>query len=199
MGFLGAGFIPEIVNAYGGLRASMRMQMDRGYGEERLLALIFYGSFIVFLSFLPRLFATDLSNTPDQSIAGGVIMWFFVVMFFFPLVLYGLGAVSHLIAKGFGAKGPFFNARHALFWMLAVLSPVLISKALLTSVFLQIGGGLETVGLAALNGILAFAILRIWGAFLAESEGFGSTLRVSLGLLAVIGVLFGGIFIVTLF
>jgi len=199
MGFLGAGFIPEIVNAYGGLRASMRVQMDREYGEERLLALVFYGSFIVFLSFLPRLFATDLSNTPDQSIAGGVIMWFFVVMFFFPLVLYGLGAVSHLICKGFGAKGPFFNARHALFWMLAVLSPVLICKALLTSVFLQIGGGFETVGLAVLNGILAFAILRIWGAFLAESEGFSSALRVSLGLLAIVGVLFGGIFIGTLF
>ena len=113
MSLLGSGFLPEIINAYGGLRASMRAQMDREPGEERLLALLAYGCFVIFLSFLPRLFATDLSQTPDQSIAGGIIMWFFVVMFFLPLVLYGVAAVSHLIAKAFGAKGRNFNARHA--------------------------------------------------------------------------------------
>ncbi|MHA1128043.1 MAG: hypothetical protein ACTSRN_03710 [Alphaproteobacteria bacterium] len=194
MGFLGTGFLPEIINAYGGLRASMRMQMDRNVGEERLLALVAYGCFVVFLSFIPRLLATDLSATPDQSIAGGIIMWFFVVMFFFPLVLYGVGALSHLIAKPFGGSGPFFGARHALFWMLTVLSPLLIVKGMLGSVFIQIGGELGESLLAALNIILALAVLRIWGAFLAETEGFSSALKVSLSITTCFALIFAIIY-----
>ncbi len=172
MGILTTGFIPDIINAYGGLRASMRRQIDRDYGEERLLALVAYGCFAIFLSFLPRLLATNLSATPEQSIAAGIIMWFFVVMFFFPLLFYTVAAISHLIARAFGANGSFSNTRHALFWMLAVLSPVLLVKAMLTSVFIQIGGAVGEGLLVVLNIILALAILRIWGAFLAEAEGF---------------------------
>lgn len=189
MSFLGSGFLPEIINAYGGLRPSMRVQMEKKPGEERLLALLAYGCFVIFLSFLPRLLATDLSQTPDQSIAGGIIMWFFVVMFFLPLVLYGVAGLSHLIAKGFGAKGPYYNARHALFWMLAVLSPALIAKAMLSSVFIQIGGALGGNMLHVLNVLLALAVLRIWGATLAEAEGFRSAVKVS----AVILLIFAGI------
>ena len=189
MSLLGSGFLPEIINAYGGLRSSMRAQMEKKPGEERLLALLAYGCFVIFLSFLPRLFATDLSQTPDQSIAGGIIMWFFVVMFFLPLVLYGVAGISHLIAKRFGAKGAYFNARHALFWMLAVLSPALIAKAMLGSVFIQIGGAFGDNMLHVLNVLLALAVLRIWGATLAEAEGFRSSFRVS----AVILSIFAGI------
>ncbi|MEE9455157.1 MAG: hypothetical protein V3V13_12375 [Paracoccaceae bacterium] len=180
MGILTTGFIPDIINAYGGLRASMRAQIHRNYGEERLLALVAYGCFAIFLSFLPRLLATNLSASPEQSIAAGIIMWFFVVMFFFPLLFYAVAAISHLIARVFGANGSFFNARHALFWMLTVLSPVLLVKAMLTSVFIQIGGTAGENLLMALNIILVSAILRIWGAFLAEVEGFSRTYITSL-------------------
>lgn len=184
MSLLGTGFIPDIIKAYGGLRASMRVQMDRNFGEERLLALVAYGCFVVFLSFIPRLLATDLSTNPDQSIAGGIIMWFFVVMFFFPLVLYGVSALTHLAAKPFGGSGTFYGARHALFWMLTVLSPLLIVKGMLGSVFIQIGGPTGESLLAVLNIILALAVLRIWGVFLAETEGFSSALKVSLTITA---------------
>ncbi len=184
------GFVAHIIGAYGGLRESMRREMARKVGEEHLLALVSYGSFVVFLSFLPRLFATDLRANPDQSIAAGVTVWFFAVMFFFPLVLYGIAALSHLIAKRFGAKGPYFNARHALFWMLAVLSPVLIVKAMLASVVMQIGGGWTPVLLGVLNLLLLLAILRIWGAFLAEAEGFRSTARVTLGIAGVLAAVY---------
>ena len=179
MSFLGSGFLPEIINAYGGLRASMRKQLDKKPGEEGLLALLVFGCFVIFLSFLPRLFATDLSQTPDQSIAAGIIMWFFVVMFFLPLLMYGIAWISHFIAKAFGATNSNKNARHALFWGLAVLSPVLIAKSMLASVFIQISGDLGQYALSALNVILALIILRIWGAMLAEAKGFRSSWRVS--------------------
>ena len=189
MGFLGSGFLPEIINAYGGLRTSMRKQLDKNPGEEGLLALLVFGCFVIFLSFLPRLFATDLSQTPDQSIAGGIILWFFVVMFFLPLLMYGVAWMSHFIAMAFGATSSNKTARHALFWGLAVLSPILITKAMLSSVFIQMGGDLGHNMLNALNIILALAILRIWGAMLAEAKEFRSEWRVS----GVIFVVFAGI------
>ncbi|OUS08282.1 hypothetical protein A9Q96_02155 [Rhodobacterales bacterium 52_120_T64] len=179
MGFLGSGFLPEIINAYGGLRTSMRKQLDKNPGEEGLLALLVFGCFVVFLSFLPRLLATDLSQSPDQSIAGGIILWFFVVMFFLPLLMYGIAWISHFFSMAFGATSSNKTARHALFWALAVLSPALIAKAMLSSVFIQIGGVLGHNTLNALNIILALAILRIWGAMLAEAKEFRSEWRVS--------------------
>ncbi len=185
MSFLGSGFLPEILRAYGGLRLSMRKQLDRNLGEEGLLALLVFGCFVVFLSFLPRLFATDLSQSPDQSIAAGVIMWFFVVMFFLPLLMYGIAWISHFVAKAFGATSSNKSARHALFWTLSVLSPILIAKAILASAFIQIGGDLGQNMLNALNIILAVAILRIWGAMLAEAKGFSRAWHVSGVILAV--------------
>ena len=192
MSFLGSGFLPEIVNAYGGFRASMRKQLDKNPGEEGLLALLIFGCFVIFLSFLPRLFATDLSQAPDQSIAGGIIMWFFVVMFFLPLLMYGIAWISHFIAKGFGTTNSNKNARHALFWGLTVLTPVFIAKAMLASVFIQIGGDLGQTMLNALNVILALAILRIWGAMLAEAKEFSSAWRVS----GVIFAIFAGLLLI---
>lgn len=179
------GFVADIVGAYGGLRGSMRNQMDRGNDEARLMAYLAFGCFVIFLSFLPRLLSTDLSGT-DQSIAAGITVWFFAVMFFAPLILYGIAAISHLIAKAFGAKGPYHNARHAVAWMLVVLSPVLIVKGMLGSVFITLE---LPMAIGALNALLAFAILRIWGAFLAESENFQSSLKVS----AIIAAIFIGL------
>lgn len=168
----------------------MRKQLDKNPGEEGLLALLAFGCFVVFLSFLPRLFATDLSQSPDQSIAAGVIMWFFVVMFFLPLLMYGIAWISHFIAKAFGATSSNKSARHALFWALSVLSPILIAKAMLASAFIQVGGDLGQNMLNALNIILALVILRVWGAMLAEANGFSSVWRVSGVILAIfVGIL----------
>lgn len=122
-------------------------------------------------------------------------MWFFVVMFFLPLVLYGIAWVSHFIAKAFGATNGSKNARHALFWALAILSPVLIAKALIGSVFIQISSDFGQAALDTLNIILAFAILRIWGAMLAEAKGFSSSLRVSSAILAIMAGVFGIIYL----
>ncbi len=195
---MGGGFVAHIIGAYGGFRASMRQAMARKTGEENLLALVAFGSFVVFLSFLPTLFATDLRDNPDQSIAGGVIMWFFVVMFFLPLVLYGVAALSHFIARRFGATGPYFNARHALFWALAVLSPVLILKAMLGSIVLQYGGANAGVLGGVLNLGLFAIIVWIWASMLAEAEGFRSTIKVASGIISVFAVIYALLFGISL-
>lgn len=169
----------------------MRNQIDRGNDEPRLMAYLAFGCFVIFLSFLPRLMATDLSGT-DQSLAAGITVWFFSVMFFVPLMMYGVAAISHLVAKAFGATGPYHNARHAIAWMLVVLSPVLIVKGMLGSVFIALE---MPMAINALNALLAFAILRIWGAFLAESENFQSSLKVSAIITAIFMALTGIIYL----
>jgi len=116
-------------------------------------------------------------------------MWFFVVMFFLPLLMYGIAWISHFIAKAFGATSSNKSARHALFWGLAVLSPLLITKAMLSSVFIQISSDLGQNMLNALNILLTLGVFRIWGAMLAESKEFSSEWRVS----GVIFVVFAGI------
>jgi len=188
---MNGGFVAHIVAAYGGLRASMRAAMARSVREENLLALVMFGSFVVFLSFLPTLFSADLRTHPDQSIAAGLVMWFFVVMFFLPLALYGVAGLSHLIAMRFGARGTNFDARHALFWALAVLAPVLIVKSMLASVVMQIGGDLTPILRGTLNVGLLLAALRVWGATLAEAEQFQSTAKVTAAIAAVLLILYG--------
>ncbi len=190
------GFLGEIVNAYGGLRASMRKQIERKHGEERLLALVMFDSFAIFLSFLPTLLAQPIG--PDQSIAAGIIMWFFVVMFFAPLLFYGVAAISHIIARFFGATGPFFGARHAFFWMLVVISPILLLKAMLASVFMQIADPTGQMLLNTLNIILAFSILRFWGAFLAEAENFKSSVKTSAAIALIFMTIIALIYLVTI-
>ena len=79
--------------------------------------------------------------------------------------------------------------------MLAVLSPALIAKAMLASVFIQFGNALGQNLLDALNVILALIVLRIWGAMLAEAEGFQSSLRVSAIILTIFAVISGIIYV----
>jgi len=194
---MGGGFVAHIFAAYGGLRASMRRELDRSSGEEHLLALAAYGSFVVFLSFLPSLLATDLRGNPDQSLAAGITMWFFVVMFFLPLMLYGIAAASHYIARKFGAGGPYYKGRLALFWAMAVLSPAFIIKSVLASLVMQVAGAQEALWLGLLNLALLLVILRVWSAFLAEAEGFASW-RVFLTIVAVLAAIYGILFLATL-
>lgn len=188
------GLVTDIVDAYSDLRKSMAEQKNKGVGEERLLAFVSLACFFIFLSFLPKLISTDLSANPEQSLFAGIIVWFFAVMFFLPLILYGVAAISHLIARFFNGTASFFEARHALFWALVVLSPVFLLRGMLGSVVLQLNGDIFHIINSILNFVLAFAIVRVWGAFLAEVENFNSVARVCVSIISVIVALFALIY-----
>lgn len=184
-------FVGEILASYGDLRGSIRRQIEFRPREATITAYIMFGCFAIFLGFLPRLFATDLSSEQDQSLAAGVIVWFFIVMFFLPLGFYGLSALSHLIAKQRGGQGSYYNARVVFGWTVVVLTPLILLKAVIGSALMQ---GAPTF-LPALNlGLLVISIW-IWSCFHAESEKFRRAVVVFATILAILAMLTTGIFL----
>ncbi len=178
-------FVGEMLAAWNDLRGSIRRQMDLHPREATITAYIMFGCFGIFLGFLPRLFATDLSNSPDQSLAAGVVIWLFVVMFFAPLFFYGLSALTHLVAKQFGGKGTYYTARLSMGWMLVVTVPLILIKTLFGSIVLNSGIG----GLQLLNLLLISAMVYVYAVFIHETEGFRSLLLTNLAIFGAIAAL----------
>ena len=89
---------------------------------------------------------------------------FFAAVIVLPLVMYGVAAITHLVAKMFGGKGSFYTARLALFWTLLAMSPLILFYGLVRGL---IGPGDQATLVGGVGG-LAFVI--IWLACLREAE-----------------------------
>jgi hypothetical protein len=77
---------------------------------------------------------------------------------------YGLAALSRLIAKAFGGQGSWYSARIALFWALAVVSPLMLLQGLVAG---MIGPG---PGLWLIVVIVGLAFFWLWLTMLHEVE-----------------------------
>ena len=100
--------------------------------------------------------------------AGALFAWLFVA----PIFLYGVAALSHMIARLFGGQGSFYLARVALFWALLAATPCFLLSGLVTGfaagVGAQIGVGVVTAGVFLgfwLSGLWAVE----WGAAVAPA------------------------------
>jgi hypothetical protein len=128
--------------------------------------------------------ALDIADPVEGAIAAHLFGYLALA----PLVAYGLAAVVHLVARGFGARGGFRAARAALFWSLLMAAPITLLLALA-------GVGVEVAApaLAPLLDWLGFGALAFWlwlfAASLAEAEGFVATGRVA----AVVAASFGAV------
>ena len=159
----------EILRAYRGFGASMRRQMATSPGEERLLAYLVIACLIFFVARVPNLLELSAARATDEVSSIAIFVTNLVGSFFFaPLMLYGLAAISHIIARGFAGHGSFFHARLALFWALLVVSPLaLLSTVLQTALPF---GWLEQVLWLVKFLVFAFA----WASCLSEAEGYKS-------------------------
>lgn len=92
---------------------------------------------------------------------GGALMgWVFIV----PLVLYGVAAITRLIAMALGGRGTFYGARLALFWAVLAASPLFLLVGLVAGL---IGPGLEL----QVVGLLWFAFFAwFWFAGLMTTQ-----------------------------
>lgn len=145
--------------------------MDALSGEAQLLAMAMLVCFAGFLSNLPR----ELARVPEDARIQAVGWLFVGAMFFGPLLLMGLAAVSRLVAKAFGGQGSWQMARLALLWALVLSIPLLL---------------LNLVGLGWLG---LFGTCAIWAVTLSEAEGFTRAWVVVLALsLIPMGLALGG-------
>ncbi|WP_299965785.1 YIP1 family protein [uncultured Roseobacter sp.] len=141
---------------------TLRGLLALGPREDRALGYLMAGCLVVFIAQLPRLARqAHLEGTELDMLLGAALMaWIFIA----PLLLYGVAAISHLVAKLLGGKGSFYGARIALFWALLASSPLMLLNGLVAG-FIGPGTGLQLVGL------LWFAIFMwFWLAGLRAAE-----------------------------
>ncbi|MEP2640303.1 YIP1 family protein [Roseobacter sp.] len=131
----------------------LRGLLALGQREDRALAYLMAGCFVVFIAQMPRL-AREAHITGQEldMLMGAALMAWIVIA---PLMLYCLAALSHVVAKVFRGRGTFYGARLALFWALLAASPLMLLNGLVAGF---IGPGLELQ-------IVGFGWLCIFGWF----------------------------------
>ena len=154
--------VPDILHSLRQPRAAIRRKLDQGPREDRALAMLMGGCLLLFVAQWPRLAreAQLEPSVPLEARLGGALLG---LMFVLPLLLYGVAAVSHLIARAMGGKGSFSSARLALFWALLTAAPLFLLHGLIMGF---VGQGAQLwVGLLVLAGFL-----YLWITMLQEAE-----------------------------
>jgi hypothetical protein len=153
----------DIARTYRAPREVLRRRVAGAPREDRALAIVMAACALMFVSQWPglsRLAFEDPSVPLDMRLGGALLGWVFIA----PLALYLLAAVVHAIARLFGGRASWYEARMALFWALLASSPLWLLNGLVAG-FIGPGPELTLVGLAALLAFLVF-----WGAGLWEVE-----------------------------
>jgi len=161
----------DIVRTWRRPRAVIRDLLDQGRREDRAIVYLMVSCFLIFVAQWPRLrrVAEGYEPSPwpaDMNFEGMMTYTFFSAVIVLPLVMYGIAAMSHLVAKIFGGKGTWFGARLALFWTLLAMSPIILFYGLVRGL---IGPGTQALLVGAI-GALAFVIIWIQGLREAESK-----------------------------
>lgn len=159
----------DIVRTWRAPRAVVRSILDQGRREDRAIAYLLIACFIIFIAQWPRLSRTaagfDLApgaEAPalDQLMAYEFLAWLMV----WPLFLYFLAGLTHLVARLFGGKGTMYGARIALFWTMLATTPAILLHGMMRGF---VGPGIET-NIVGAFWVAAFAI--IWVQSLREAE-----------------------------
>ncbi len=147
-------------------RVVMRELLAMGRREDRALAFLMAGCAITFVAQWPRLQREAFMTGEDftQLMSYDLLAWIFM----WPLVLYGIAALAHLVAKLFRGKGTFYTARLSLFWTLLSTTPIMLFYGLLTG----LNGNVAATQIVGALWLLAFVV--IWIATLIEAEKDGA-------------------------
>lgn len=159
----------DIVRTWRRPRAVIRDLLGQGRREDRAIVYLMISCFLIFVAQWPRLrrMAEGFEASPwpaDMNFEGMMTYTFFSAVIVLPLFMYGVAALSHLVAKLFGGKGSWYGARLALFWTLMATSPMVLFYGLVRGL---IGPGTQAL---LVGGIGAAAFVIIWFQSLREAE-----------------------------
>lgn len=156
----------EILRTYKAPRQVMRRLLASNTSDSRPEARgLFYmilGCIIIFISQIPELVSMGEGAEGDAPLDARLAITFFAWLFIWPLLLYGLATISHILARAFGGKGQPAGARLALFWTVLSVSPLFLIRGL---------AGMAGVDMLFLlvNAGVALAFCTIWAACLIEA------------------------------
>ena len=150
----------DIAAMYRRPRPVVARLLDMGPREDRALVFLMLFCALGFVAQLPRLSREAyLQEQELNMLMGGALLgWVFLA----PLMFYGIAALSHLVAKIFGAKGQWYGARIALFWALLASAPLMLLHGLVAG-FIGPGAAQTLVGVLwlAVLGWFWFTGLRL--------------------------------------
>ena len=176
-----AGVLDRIARAWRGASPAAQEELASGAQEPRLLAYAMGGCFALWLAQTPVQVLTRLRaeaaagvGPEDASDISMLVTANLVSMLFFtPLMLYGVAAQARMVLEAIGGAGGWFATRHMIFWSLIDAAPALLLGGLVSF-------GLDLSGVGRWSGlplVLANVVwLRFWAEGLAAAHGFRSGL-----------------------
>jgi Yip1 domain len=152
----------ELVTTWRAPRAALRRHLARGVSEPFAFTLLLVFLVLAFVGQWP-VAAREAFLADEPSAAPRILARAFAVLASLPL-WYGLAALSHLMARGFGGRGSWYGARIALFWSLATVGPLMLLQGLVAG---MIGPG---PGLWLVSVGVGLGFLYLWLTMLHEAE-----------------------------
>lgn len=154
----------DIVATYKGPGRVVARRLAMGQREDRALAILMAGCFVVFIAQWPRLARqAHLEGQELNMLLGSTLLaWVFIM----PLFLYVMAFVVHIVLRGFGGKGSSYGSRLALFWALLASTPVMLFYGMVAG-FIGASTILSLVGILWLGLFVWFwlgALVKVhWG------------------------------------
>jgi hypothetical protein len=159
----------DIVRTWRRPRVVIRELLSQGPREDRAIAYLMISCFLIFVAQWPRLSRKAAgfelpagADVPelDRLLAYEFMAWLMI----WPLFLYIIAALTHLVAKAVGGKGTGYGARLALFWAMLSTAPLLLLHGLMAGFA---GPGPQT---NLIGGLWLVVFGWIWIQSLREAE-----------------------------
>jgi hypothetical protein len=152
----------DMVATWRAPRAALRRHLARGVSEPFVFNLLLVFLILTFIGQWPAA-AREAFLANESSTLPRIVLRGLAVLATIPF-WYALAALSRIVARALGGQGSWYAARLALFWALAVVSPLMLLQGLVAG---MIGPG---PGLWLVITLVGAAFLWLWLTMLHEAE-----------------------------
>jgi hypothetical protein len=160
------GLILGVARFFHDPRASMRGVLQSGPSEGRLLAYALLAAGLLLAGRIATL--SIVAQAPAADLLPQVAAQTASMLFFVPLVYYGLAALGTGLARACGGRGGWRDGRAAFFWAALVSAPVVVLSGLV-ALALDGAPGVLVAGVAQIGPVFfAWALAQCF----AEAFGF---------------------------
>jgi hypothetical protein len=151
----------DIAQMYRRPRAVVRGLYAMGPREDRAIAWLMIGCFLVFISRLPALQRAAMNT--ESNFQQDTIYAFFALLMIAPLLFYLMAAIFFLMTKVVRPNVTAYGARLAVFWGWLAATPVALFYGLLVGF-----NGLDHPGTVLIGAVWLVVLLLFWISGLAE-------------------------------
>jgi len=177
----------RVLGAWADLRGAMRAEIDQVPSEGRLLFYLVLSQIVWLIGRLmaltfgplgPAYSSDDLASAASGQVAS---------LFFRLLLMYGVAALGHGLARAFGGTGGWRDSRAALFWAALVAAPAMLAATLLS----LLASGLTPWAGPSVGMLGNVAFAWVLAQCMAEAHGFARGWKVMVAICILAGLVIG--------